>query len=56
MEIIKDFDGSDSTTMFRMRNLGANIGVAKKREIHQEHESKTGTISSWTLMYLLRGG
>ena len=56
-----DFDGSESMSLARMKELGVNIGTArheryigKTRGFVNQH--RTSTVSHLTLMHMLEGG
>jgi hypothetical protein len=57
----EDFEGSESTSLVRMNELGVKTGMAKNETYTRNmrglvNQHRTGTISRWTLMYMLRGG
>jgi hypothetical protein len=57
---VEDFEGSESTSLVRMRELGVKIGMARNEKYTRNrglvNQHRTGNISRWTLMYMLRRG
>jgi hypothetical protein len=57
---VEDFEVSESTLLVRMRELGVKIGMARNEKYTRNrglvNQHRTGTISRWILMYMLRGG
>jgi hypothetical protein len=56
---VENFEGSESTSLVRMRELEAKTGTARNEKYTRKrglvNQSRTGTISQLTLMYMLRG-
>jgi hypothetical protein len=56
---VKDFEGGESTLLVRMRELRVKISTARNEKYTRNrglvNKHRTGTISQWTLMYMLRG-
>jgi hypothetical protein len=57
---VEDFEGNESTLPVRMRELGVKIVMAKNEKYTRNrglvNQYRTGMISRWSLMYMLRGG
>jgi hypothetical protein len=59
---MEDFEGSEftSTLLVRIKKLGVRISTVRNEKYTRSrglvNQHRTGTISRWTLMHMLRGG